>query len=616
MQGFSHEQKEQHIRKLVGDDDLANKVIDHIKISKSLYCFCRIPAMCTIMATVLKVSDFAHEHPLLLREETSVHGVPMFCFAHISVLEYIYALVKLNEETSKGPIDDYLACLQETIDDMAHDFNGKYDMCLRFFFGLLKERGQLQISDPLFAHYKKEMLHNFFDYVCVLLIHCVREFNSQALLHDVIKYHVTGLPPIPILLEFWVEVMLMIMNVEGLKEKFEMELSGRCDEKVLRSLPEIFKSKKAMLRFSNLSDACCPALASVLSAKESFMSELDLGFNSITDRGVESLVLGLSDQDCNLNCNNIGDVGLKHLAGGLESPKCKLDTLKLSQCNIKREGGFHLASALQKNPGYLKWLDLSINKIGNKAANELFTKFDISRLTKLEIYCCGLTEKSFQRIYDAIQSKNTVLVELNLSNNDLKDAAADLIFSSLNCSRIEKLMLSRCGLTEQGCFFLSKSLPFVVAFACKELEQLGESTVEVKRLRELDLSMNKLGDHGVVHLLIGITNPFTRLRKLNLIECDLTCDCCSEVASYLLSSQCGLLELDLSSNNIQDMGIKKLCCQKLWPHSKCASFLHTALKTNRHLTQLFLMGNTLDDNGINVLLEMTKSTAYKLKTVE
>lgn len=57
---------------------------------------------------------------------------------------------------------------------------------------------------------------------------------------------------------------------------------------------------------------------------------------------------------------------------------------RLSQCNIKREGCSHLASALKKNPNHLKWLDLSVNTFGDKAANELLKEFDISKLTKLE----------------------------------------------------------------------------------------------------------------------------------------------------------------------------------------------------------------------------------------
>ena len=115
------------------------------------------------------------------------------------------------------------------------------------------------------------------------------------------------------------------------------------------------------LRFSNLTDKCCPALAAVLSTKQSYVRELDLGFNSISDKGVSKLVEALCDQNCrlktirlqgcgltldacqyvatgltqsmklqelDLSMNEIGDDGMRHLADGLGSPECQLKTLK------------------------------------------------------------------------------------------------------------------------------------------------------------------------------------------------------------------------------------------------------------------------------------------------
>ncbi|XP_055014523.1 ribonuclease inhibitor-like isoform X3 [Boleophthalmus pectinirostris] len=399
----------------------------------------------------------------------------------------------------------------------------------------------------LSLHTSRKRCSITFDYTSVLLIHCLREFDSHFLLNDVKMFYKTGVPPLQVPTSFWVEVMVMIMNIEGMQEKFEIKLPVRCDQKVLRSLPEILKSKKAMLRFSNLSDTCCPALASVLGVRESHLRELDLGFNSITDRGVESLVQGLSDQDCrlkslrlqgceltssacehlatvlkqrpnlkelDLSCNSIGDVGLKHLANGLESPMCQLETLRISQCNIKREGGFHLASALEKNPSYLKWLDLSINRIGNKAANELFTKFDISRLRKLEMCFCGLTERCCATISDALKLEKSCLVELNLSSNNLKDAGAHLISAGLFAwSRLEKLNISRCGISKLGCFYLSKVLSCISALYSENMHmEIGWQATE---LREMDLSRNKLTDEGAVYISTGLCNPYSHLRRLN-----------------------------------------------------------------------------------------------------
>lgn len=730
MRGFNDEQKELHIRSLVGDADLANRIIDHIKMSRSLYYLCRIPYMCTVMATVLKrhvktddykirpmtltqiysslteeaqsdifpklkdvvfgdqedmsrcfcwiheeelkendeitvstLSSFAREHPLVFREEKSVRGVSIFRFAHVSVIEYFVTLVKFTDVTTHHSSDQHSLCFYKVVDDAERQYHGQLDICLRFFFGLLKERGTLQPSDPFFAYIKKKIVNDYVDDTKVMLFHCLREFDSQALLDDIMSYYNMGcLAQSDGAYQHWAEVMLMIMNVEGKRDKFEMELSSRCDEKVLRSLPALLKSRKAMLRFSDLSDSCCPALASVLGTKESHLRELDLGFNSITDTGVQSLVQGLKEQDCrlkslrlqgceltssacehlatalkqspqlkelDLSCNDIGDMGLQRLASGLESPNCQLETLKLSQCNFKKKGGFHLASALEKNPSYLKWLDLSINNIGNKAANELFSKFDISRLTKLEMYYCGLTEQCCAKLAEALKHEDGKLVELNLSSNYLNDGGAYWIRDGLFAwSRLEKLNLSRCGITALGCFYLSKVLSCISALYSDDMRmKIGWQATE---LRELNLSMNKFADSGAINISSGFRNPYSHLQKLNLSECSLTYECCSALATQLSSSECPITELDLSSNIIQDMGVRKLCValkrpmcalRKLYLRncglsSNCVAFLVTALKTNLHLTDLFLMGNKLDDRAIEVLVGITKNDAYRLHSVD
>ncbi|KAJ0050843.1 hypothetical protein NL108_008184 [Boleophthalmus pectinirostris] len=116
----------------------------------------------------------------------------------------------------------------------------------------------------------------------------------------------------------------------------------------------------------------------------------------------------------------------------------------------------------------------------------------------------------------------------------------------------------------------------------------------------------------------------------SLIECSLTSDCCADLASHLSSSKCTVAELDLSSNSIQDRGVKKLCVALKSPEcalqmlflrncgltSKCVPFFNMALKTNLHLTELFLMGNQLDDVAKKVLLGMIRNNAYKLQTVD
>ncbi|CDQ81227.1 unnamed protein product [Oncorhynchus mykiss] len=473
VRGFNDQQKEEYFRKRFSDDeDLASRIISHIKTSRSLHIMCHIPVFCWISATVL-------EHMLKHKREEMPKTLTEM-YTHL--LEFH---TKQKNEKYLGKEETGPHCNKESILSLGKlAFQQLVKGNLIFYQEDLKRAGieanEASVYSGLCTQLFKEECGLYQDKV-----YCFVHLSIQEFLAAVYVF------------------FSFINNNENLMAK---------PQSTSRYFSALFGDKPEVTSYKSAVDKALQSETGNLDLFLRFLLGLSMESNQKHLRGLltttrsssqchektvkyikEKIRKNPSPERCiNLfHClNELNDHSLvEEIQSYLRSGSVSSEELSPAQWSA-------LVFVMLTSEKELDVFDLKKYSRSEEGLLRLLPVIKASRVALLS--GCGVKEKGCASLVSALMSNPS---HLDLSNNDLKDSGVKLLSAGLgnpHC-KLETLRLSGCQVTEEGCASLVSAL-----------------TSNPSHLRELDLSYNHPGDSGVRLLSARLEDPHCRLEKLNV----------------------------------------------------------------------------------------------------
>uniref|UniRef100_A0A669DK97 NACHT domain-containing protein n=1 Tax=Oreochromis niloticus TaxID=8128 RepID=A0A669DK97_ORENI len=274
----------------------------------------------------------------IFKEERGLYQDKVFCFIHLSVQEFLAALhvhltfinsrLNLLEEqqtTSKifkrrNSLERQIL-FQSAVNKALQSPNGHLDLFLRFLLGLSLQTNQTllrglltqtgsssQTNQETVQYIKKKLSENLSAEKSINLFHCLNELNDRSLVEEIQQTLRSGsLSTDKLSPAQWSALVFILLSSEKDLDVFDLKKYSASEEALLRLLPVVKASNKALLSSCNVSEEGCENLLSVFSSQSCSLRELDLSTNSLKASA------------------------LKLLSAAVESPHAKLNILRSDQ---------------------------------------------------------------------------------------------------------------------------------------------------------------------------------------------------------------------------------------------------------------------------------------------
>ncbi|KAI4897343.1 hypothetical protein NFI96_015477, partial [Prochilodus magdalenae] len=648
VRGFSDPQKVEYLKKRISDQSLACRIITHIKSSRSLFIMCHIPVFCWLSATVLermlgdsdggeipKTLTQMYMHFLLIQVKAKNDR---YSEKHEASDENI--ILKLGKLAFQQLLEGNLIFYEEDLRACDVDvkeavvYSGVCSQIFREECALTRGKVycfvHLSIQEFLAAIYVFYMckVHNW----NVLDHQRLRGVDPDLdALHDLHRSAIDKALQsenghLDLFLRFLLGLSLesnhvLLQNLVRRNFGCGFQSPEGTVDYIKRKIEENSSTEKSINLFHCLNElnelSLVKDIQNYLSAER---------FSKLSLAQWSALVFMLLTSEEKLDVFDLkkysrSDEGLLRLMLVVKAS----EIAQLNNCGLTERCCKALGCAVSSTPSSLREVHLGSNSIGDTGL-KLFTQGlenSDSKLEKLSLSYCRITTQGCSILASELIPKLPHLKELDLSENSLREAGVQILATQLRNPQC-KLEVLRLPSPPAGRLKDCRVTPngsFALASALRS---------NPSHLRELDLHWNNPGDEGVEQLVAVMENPACKLEVLWLSYGLLTERCCEALASAFRSLSASLKAVDLSGNLIRDTGVELLSSGLRSPHCKLeilrlafcgitekgAAALASALAANpTTLRELDLSQNHIQDSGLIAFSQAMDDFTCRLQTL-